>query len=106
MDNRSETETPESLGIAPVNYRGKICLELAIDRNNAQTLVDHTGEHQDYVRRQGIWAKSSVEQVERETGCLPGTTTQQAGAVDYVLKHPQALEELKVPVVLALPPVN
>ncbi|WP_339526875.1 PDZ domain-containing protein [Pseudomonas sp. EA_35y_Pfl2_R111] len=99
-DAYTSAETPESLGIAPANYRGKSCLELAVDRENAEYLSNHIGEYQDYVQKQGRWAKASVEQVERETGCLPGTTGQQAGVIDYVLKHPESLKELE----LKLPP--
>ncbi|WP_406227117.1 PDZ domain-containing protein [Pseudomonas siliginis] len=94
-DAYTSAETPESLGIAPSNYRGKSCLELAVERNSAQMQLAYTGDHQDYVRRNSQWTTSSVEQVERETGCLPGTTNQQAGAIEYVLKHPQDLEALK-----------
>ena len=89
------SETPESVGLAPANYRGKSCLELSIDRMSADNNVTYTGEHQDYVRKHGQWAKTSIEQVERETGCLPGTTTKQAGTIDYVLKHPESLKELE-----------
>lgn len=94
-DMSDAAETPENVGRAPANYRGKSCLELAIDRKNAGILIQHTGEHADYVQKQGRWEMASVEQVEREQGCMAGTTVEQAGAIDYVTKHPEAAKELQ-----------
>lgn len=90
-----DAETPESVGLAPANFRGKTCLELAVDRKNSDILISHTGEHADYVQKHGRWTHASIEQVEREQGCMVGTTLKQAGAIDYILKHPESLKELE-----------
>lgn len=90
-----ESETPESVNLAPANFRGKTCLELAVERKNADILISHTGENADYVQKHGRWTFASVEQVEQEQGCMAGTTVDQAGAIDYILKHPESLKELE-----------
>jgi hypothetical protein len=90
-----DSETPESVNLAPANFRGRTCLELAVDRKNAGILLSDTGEHADYVQKHGRWTQSSVEQVEQEQGCMPGTTVNQAGAIDYILQHPESLKELQ-----------
>ncbi|MGE8467484.1 MAG: PDZ domain-containing protein [Pseudomonas putida] len=90
-----DSETPESVSLAPANFRGKTCLELAVDRQNAGILLSNTGEHADYVQKHGRWTHASVEQVEQEQGCMPGTTVNQAGAIDYILQHPESLKELQ-----------
>lgn len=92
-----DSETPESEGETAAHYRGKSCLELAIDRNAAMTSVRHTGEHSSYVQKHGYWKLAAVEQVEREQGCLAGTTIDQAGDIDYVSKHPESAKEFNLP---------
>ncbi|MVV52321.1 PDZ domain-containing protein [Pseudomonas sp. PB120] len=89
------SETPESMGMSPANFRGQSCLQLAVERQNAGYLISHTGEHAEYVQKHGRWKLASIEQVEQEQGCLAGTTVQQAGAVEYVAKHPEAAKELE-----------
>ncbi|MGF0237588.1 PDZ domain-containing protein [Rhodococcus sp. IEGM1300] len=91
----SENETPESVGLAPANFRGKTCVELALNRERADSEITYTGEYTDYVRKQGRWRLASVEQVEQEQGCLAGITSSQASAVEYVAKHPEAAKELE-----------
>ncbi|WP_143011771.1 PDZ domain-containing protein [Pseudomonas sp. NFACC13-1] len=89
------SETPESVGLAPANFRGQSCPELALQREHAESSISYTGEHADYVQKHGRWRLASVEQVEREQGCLAGTTFDQAATVDYVAKHPEAAKELE-----------
>ncbi|WP_083743188.1 PDZ domain-containing protein [Pseudomonas sp. KK4] len=91
----SGTETPESVGMAPANYRGRSCLALAVEREKSQDLAVYVGEHQNYVRKHAQWAVTSIEQVERETGCLPGATSTQVAAMDVVIREPSAAKELQ-----------
>lgn len=92
-----DSETPESEGETAAHYRGKSCLELAIDRDAAMASVRYTGEHSSYVQKHGNWKLAAVEQVEREQGCLAGTTIDQAGDIDYVSKHPESAKEFNLP---------
>lgn len=89
------SETPESVGLAPANFRGQSCLELALQRERAEYAISHVGEHADYVQKHGRWRLASAEQVEKEQGCLAGTTSTQASAIEYVAKHPESAKELE-----------
>ena len=89
------SETPESVGLAPANFRGQTCLQLALNRERADSEILYIGEHADYVQKQGRWRLASVQQVEQEQGCLAGITSSQAAAVEYVAKHPEAAKELE-----------
>ncbi len=95
LEASSGAETPASVGVAPANYQGKSCLALAVEREKSQSLAVYVGEHQNYVRKQAQWAITSIEQVERETGCLPGATSTQVAAMDVVIREPSAAKELQ-----------
>ncbi|MDD0843168.1 hypothetical protein [Pseudomonas sp. Gutcm_11s] len=92
FDAYASTETPENSGEAPANYRGKDCVALAVERGVQERLV---ADSDDYVRKHANWALASIQQVERESGCMPGITSLQAAMVDQVLKHPESLKELE-----------
>jgi len=95
-----DSETPESTGRAPANYRGKTCPELALDREQGLNLIKYyRGEDQgdrEYLAKQSRWIVSSVEQVEREQGCLAGTTFNQAFEIEYAKKHPESTSQVNV----------
>lgn len=95
-----DSETPESTGKAPANYRGHTCSHLASEREWAIKLINYDGGDRgdrEYLAKQGRWQLSSVEQVEREQGCLAGTTSRQAGEIDYVMKHPESASQFNLP---------
>jgi hypothetical protein len=98
LDASYDAETPESVGMAPANYRGRSCSDLAYERERANSTLNFNpgnGKDYSYAHKHFRWQVASISQVEMEQGCLAGITSSQASAVEYVAKHPEAAKELE-----------
>jgi len=72
LDASYDAETPESVGMAPANYRGRSCSDLAYERERANSTLNFNpgnGKDYSYAHKHFRWQVASISQVEMEQGC-------------------------------------
>lgn len=85
-----DSETPESVGEVASKYRGKSCVELALEREEAVRARTST----EYGQKHGRWKLTAVEQVERQKGCLLGISYDEASTLEFIAKNPGSAKDL------------